>query len=111
MNLLSSLLRVCLFLIQSLLNADRPFCFGFLGKGYYFTINDMVPFSVRKFPKRFAAASWAWNPKTQFIWTLAERNKKALGPGTNMAVGQNYVPVVNIKMGGTWVFIRPKMEG
>ena len=27
-----------------------------------------------------------------------------------MAVGQNPVPLVNIKIGGTWVFIRPKME-
>ena len=27
-----------------------------------------------------------------------------------MDVGQNPVPLVNIKIGGTWVFIRPKME-
>ena len=29
---------------------------------------------------------------------------------TDLAVGQNPVPLVNIKLGGTWVFIRPKME-
>ena len=29
---------------------------------------------------------------------------------THMAVGQNPVPLVNIKIGGTWVFIRPKLE-
>ena len=27
-----------------------------------------------------------------------------------MAVGQNPVPLVKIKIGGTWVFICPKME-
>ena len=27
-----------------------------------------------------------------------------------MAVGQNPVPLVNIKIGGTWVFIRTKMK-
>ena len=27
-----------------------------------------------------------------------------------MAVGQNPVPLVNIKIGGAWVFIRPNME-
>ena len=29
---------------------------------------------------------------------------------SHVAVGQNPVPLVNIKIGGTWVFIRPKME-
>ena len=30
--------------------------------------------------------------------------------GRDVAAGQNPVPLVNIKIGGTWVFIRPKME-
>ena len=35
---------------------------------------------------------------------------KAGGPMENqVAVGQNPVIPVNIKIGGTWVFIRPKM--
>ena len=29
---------------------------------------------------------------------------------TRTAVGQNPVPLMNIQIGGTWVFIRPKME-
>ena len=30
--------------------------------------------------------------------------------GTHMVVGQNPAPLVNIKIGGTWVFIHCKME-
>ena len=28
----------------------------------------------------------------------------------HMAVGQNFVPLVNIKIGGKWMFVHPKME-
>ena len=28
----------------------------------------------------------------------------------DLAVGQNPVPLANMKIDGTWVFIRPKME-
>ena len=31
-------------------------------------------------------------------------------PQSYMAVGQNPAPLVSIKIGGTWVFIRPEME-
>ena len=30
--------------------------------------------------------------------------------GNHMAVGRNPVPLVNIKIGGKWMFIHPKME-
>ena len=30
--------------------------------------------------------------------------------GNEMAVGQNPVPLVNIKIGGKWMFIHPKVE-
>ena len=39
------------------------------------------------------------------ISCLTSREQK-----THLAVGQNPVPLVNIKIGGTWVFTHPKME-
>ena len=45
------------------------------------------------------------------LQTPSERNWPFEGnPPPHMAVGQNPVPLVNIKIGGKWMFIHPKME-
>jgi hypothetical protein len=50
------------------------------------------------------------------LWSMAQRCSKSDGfhswknhPPTNMAVCQNLVPLVNIKIAGKWMFIPPKM--
>ena len=56
-----------------------------------------------------------WRDWRLATWALQKRslpehlyqNKEKVLSGH---VGQNPVPLVNIKTGGTWVFIRPKME-
>ena len=43
---------------------------------------------------------------SQFFRSLCRKG----GPFHEVAVGQNPVIVVNIKIGGKWMFIHPKME-
>ena len=42
--------------------------------------------------------------------TWREAFHEGLVCGGELAVGQNPLPLVNIKIGGKWMFIHPKME-